>query len=83
MLAQNFVTVDYAISACWLVPRTGPAESWVLMYNADFGVDGGHALGYATTEAALILNAIPTMAPLGILLLTLLVATAGFAALRP
>ena len=31
------------------------------MYDADFGVDGGLALGYATTAAAPLLNNIPTI----------------------
>jgi hypothetical protein len=52
------------------------------MYDADFGVDGGLALGYATTAAALVLNEIPTASTLGVLILTLLLAAYGFAALR-
>ena len=52
------------------------------MYDADFGVDGGLALGYATTAAPLLLSNIPTVSPFGVLVLTLLVAAAGFAALR-
>ena len=75
-------TVEHDLRECWLVPRSSPAESWVLMYNADFGVGGGQALGYATTAAPLALNAIPTVSALGLLLLTLLVAAAGFVALR-
>jgi len=75
-------TAEHDLRECWLVPRTSPSEGWVLMYDADFGVDGGLALGYATTEAALILNEIPTVSTLGVLVLMLLVAAAGFAALR-
>jgi len=75
-------TAEHDLRECWLVPRTSPAEGWVLMYDADFGVDGGLALGYATTAVAPLLSSIPTVSPLGVLLLMLLVAAAGFAALR-
>ena len=75
-------TAEHDLRECWLVPRTSPAEGWVLMYDADFGVDGGLALGYATTEAALVLNEIPTVSTLGVLAQMLLVAAAGFAVLR-
>ena len=75
-------TAEHDLRECWLVPRTSTSEGWVLMYNADFGVDGGHALGYATTAAPLVAGAIPTVSTLGLLLLSVLVAAAGFAALR-
>ena len=75
-------TAEHDLRECWLVPRTSSAEGWVLTYNADFGVDGGHALGYATTAAPLVAGAIPTVSTLGLLLLSVLVAAAGFAALR-
>jgi len=75
-------TVEHDLRECWLVPRTSPSEAWVLMYDADFGFDGGLALGYAATAAPLVLNEIPTVSTVGLLLLTLLVSAAGFAALR-
>jgi hypothetical protein len=75
-------TAEHDLRECWLVPRTSPTEGWVLMYDADFGVDGGLALGYATTAASALFGAIPTVTPLGFLLFAVLVAAAGFAALR-
>lgn len=75
-------TAEHDLRECWLVPRTSPSEAWVLMYDADFGVDGGLALGYATTVAPLVLSAIPTVSSLGLLLLAFLIAIAGFTSLR-
>jgi len=75
-------TAEHDLRECWLVPRTSPSEAWVLMYDADFGVDGGLALGYATTVAPLILSAIPTVSSLGLLLLAFLIAITGFTSLR-
>ena len=76
-------TAEHDLRECWLVPRTGTSEGWVLMYDADYGAaDGGLALGYATTAAGLALSDIPTVSPLGILVFTLLIATAGLAVLR-
>jgi hypothetical protein len=75
-------TAEHDLRECWLVPRASPAEGWVLMYDANFGVDGGLALGYATTAGELLLSNISTISPTGVLVLALLVAAAGFAALR-
>jgi len=38
-------TVEHDLRECWLVPN-GSAE-WTIIYDADFGSDGGKALGYA------------------------------------
>ena len=32
---------------CWVVPNSDPGADWVIIYDADFGVDGGKALGWA------------------------------------
>jgi len=42
-------TGEHDCRECWLVPR-GIAE-WTIIYDADFGSDGGKALGYAILSA--------------------------------
>jgi hypothetical protein len=76
-------TAEHDLRECWLVPRSSPGEEWVLMYDADFGADGGLALGYASTAGAALINVIPTAAPLGSLVLVILLTLAGLLALRP
>ena len=75
-------TAEHDLRECWLVPRTSPSEGWVLMYDADFGADGGLALGYATTAGAPAINAIPTTSQSGVLVLVILLTLAGIFALR-
>lgn len=77
-------TAEHDLRECWLVPRSSPYEGWYLIYDGDFGAaNGGRALGYATTEAsAAPLEAIPTMSSAGTLVLSVLLAVAGWAALR-
>ncbi|MFH1314052.1 MAG: right-handed parallel beta-helix repeat-containing protein [Candidatus Eisenbacteria bacterium] len=41
-------TPERDIRECWVVPNSDPDDDWVIMYDGDFGVDGGKALGYAT-----------------------------------
>jgi hypothetical protein len=78
-------TAEHDLRECWLVPRTSTTEGWVLMYDADFGAaDGGLALGYAKTASAPApAAAIPMVSPLGFLVLILLLALTGVAAIRP
>jgi hypothetical protein len=52
------------------------------MYDADFGTDGGLALGYATTAGAPVINAIPAVSTPGALVLVILLTLAGVVALR-
>jgi len=76
-------TAEHDLRECWLVPRSSPAAPWVLMYDGDFGAaDGGRALGYATVAAEPMIAAIPTVSPLGILVLVILLTAAGVAILR-
>jgi hypothetical protein len=77
-------TAEHDLRECWLVPRPSPYDGWFLIYDGDFGAaDGGRALGYATTEAsAAPLEAIPTTSPAGAIVLTILIAGAGWAAVR-
>ena len=75
-------TAEHDLRECWLVPRSSPSEGWVLMYDADFGTDGGLALGYATTAGAPVINAIPAVSTPGALVLVILLTLAGVVALR-
>jgi len=75
-------TAEHDLRECWLVPRSSPAAPWVLMYDGDYGADGGRALGYATVAPSVI-EPIPTASPLGLLVLVILLAGAGVIALRP
>ena len=42
-------TTEHDLRECWLVPQSDPNAGWTIIYDADFGSDGGKALGYATT----------------------------------
>ena len=42
-------TTEHDLRNCWLVPQSDPNAGWTIIYDADFGLDGGKALGYATT----------------------------------
>jgi hypothetical protein len=76
-------TAEHDLRECWLVPRSNPYDSWVLIYDGDFGAaDGGRALGYATTAASAPPEAIPAVSARGLAILTILLAGAGFALLR-
>ena len=76
-------TAEHDLRECWLVPRSSPAVVWVLMYDGDFGAaDGGRALGYATVAPLAVIAAIPTVSPLGLLVLVILLTAAGVAILR-
>ena len=76
-------TAEHDLRECWLVPRSSPAAPWVLMYDGDFGAaDGGRALGYAMVAADPVIAAIPTVSPLGVLVLVILLTSTGVAILR-
>lgn len=76
-------TAEHDLRECWLVPRTGPYDSWYLIYDADFGAaDGGRALGYASTEATALPAAIPEMTGMGIAVFIGILLVSSLATLR-
>jgi hypothetical protein len=53
-------TAEHDIRECWLVPQSNPDDEWMIIYDADFGInDGGKALGYTTANQQVVSQAVP------------------------